>query len=262
MANLDPFAQEAARQGAAGGQQANAALSVLLQQLMNGGTQEMQRQLAERLSEVNRVRAQAARYSPEAALADAQGLINQTLRQAMEKSIPSITRAAEGAGASANSMRALLTQDALAKAAESASAQGIQAVQGYGGIAAQLSGVLEGLTRQDNSGIEAIINTIRLMQEASNASQQSSGGGGRNTGGYQPVGNNNGYNQAATDAWFNRPGGILSNAQQSRQTPFVSYGPAVSDADIATTISKGLGPTQSLFDVPGINTLYNDRITF
>lgn len=259
MANLDPFAQEAARQGAAGGQQASAALSVLLQQLMNGGTEEMQRQLAERMTEVNRTRATQARYSPEAALADAQGLINQTLRQAMEKSTPTITRAAEGAGTSANSMRALLTQDALAKAAESASAQGVQAVQGYGSIAAQLAGVLEGLTRPDNGGIEAILNTIKLMQEASAASQQTTGG--RQPSNYSGMPNNN-YSQQATDAWFNRPGGILSNAQQSRQTPFVSYGPVQSDADIATTISKGLSPTQSLFDVPNINTLYNDRITF
>lgn len=243
----------------AGNKQSNDALSVLLQQLLNGGTEEMQRQLAARLGEVNRVTALRARYSPEAAFADAQGLINQTLRRAMEERMPQILRASEGAGASQSSMRALLTQDAITRASEAAGAQGLTAAQGYGQIGANLSGVLEALTRTDNSSLEAIINTIRLMQEANQTTTTEGGGGGSSSGGGRPSGGRTDsvLGMPSTDNFFYRPGGILSNAAVQRNTAPMVYGPAMTNDQIANTIIAGLKPSESLGSVPNINNLYS-----
>lgn len=249
-----------------GNQQSQDTLSVLLQELMSGGTKDMQAQLAARLSQVNQTNALRARYSPEAALADSQGLMAQKLREAMESQLPTITRSAEGAGSSASSMRALLTQDALTRAAQASSALGVDAVQGYGGIGASLSGTLEALTRQDNGGINAILQAIELMQ-AGNSEQTveggAGGGGSSGGGGARPItGGSSALGMPSTDSFFYRPGGILDSAAQQRaQRPQV-YGPAVSDSAIADKIIAGLGPSQPLSGVPNINALYRNSYSF
>ena len=242
-----------------GNQQSNAALSVLIQQLMAGGTEEQQRQQAARQGEVNANQALRARYSPEAALADAQGLMAQQLRQAMESALPSITRSAEGAGASANSMRALLTQDALTRAAQSSSALGVNAVQGYGGISASLSGVLEALTRGDNSSMTALLQALELMQQGTKETTTTGQDGEGGTTGGRKVTNNSG---SSTNDFFYRPGGILANAATQAATKPVTYGPAMSDSAIVDKIIAGLGPSQSLNDVNGINNLYGSGFQF
>jgi len=250
-----------------GNKQSQDALSVLLQQLMAGGTQEMQRREAGIQGEINANTALRARYSPEAALADAQGLISQQLRQAMEKSLPALTRSAEGAGASGNALRALLTQDALAKAAESSSALGVQAVQGYGQVGANLSQVLAGLVTNRNAGTEEILKAIQLMQQSQQETETEGAvgsiggvrGGGTSSGGGRT---DSVLGMPSTDNFFYRPGGILSNAAQQRNTPMTSFGPVRTDSQIADTIIKGLGPSQSLNDVQGVNNLYRGAYSF
>jgi len=249
-----------------GNQQSTDALSVLLQQLMAGGTADMQQREARIGGEINANQALRARFSPEAALADAQGLIAQTLRQAMEKTLPSITRAAEGSGTSANSMRALLLNDANARAAEAASAQGVAAVQGYGGVGANLSQILASLVSQDSGNTEAILNAIKLMQ-ASESEQTADTTGPAGSGGGRSTGASGGRTDStlgmpSTDSFFFRPGGILANANTQRTTAPTSFGPARSDDQIVAKIVKGLGPSQSLNDVPGINNLYGGGFTF
>jgi len=243
-----------------GTEQGNAALSVLLQQLLAGGTRDMQQREARIGGEINANQALRARYSPEAALADSQGLIAQTLRQAMEKTLPSITRAAEGAGASGNALRALLINDANTRAAESASAVGVGAVQGYGGIGANLSQVLAGLVAQDSGSTEAILKAIELMQQQTTEVETEGGtstGGVRGSSGGSSGGRSDSVlGMPSTDSFFFRPGGVLANAAQQRATGPTSFGPAVSDSRIADRIIAGLGPSQSLNDVQGINNLY------
>lgn len=243
---------------------ANDALNVLLQQLLNGGTMEMQQAQAARGTEVNRTRAQQARYSPEAAFADAQGLMAQLLRQAMEGALPKITRAAEGAGTSANSMRALLTQDALTRASEASAAQGLNAAVNYGQIGANLASVLERLTQPDNAQMEGLLGTIRLIQSANQAAGGgSSGGGSRGGQVYDPNATSRAATQRATDEWFNRPGGILSNAQQAARTGMQYYGPAPGYTDqLIDTIAKGLPTDQSLGGVPNISDVYTTGLRF
>lgn len=247
-----------------GTSQSNETLSALIQQLLNGGTQDMQRQQAARQGEINANQALRARYSPEAALADSQGLISQTLQQAMERALPSITRSAEGAGASGNALRALLTQDALTRASQASSAVGVGAVQGYGGIGAQLSGVLENLTRSDNSGMDALLQALQLMQESTQVTETDGGIGGGSSGGgtRRPGGSYGETGMPNTNDFFNRPGGILSNAALQRATPPQVFGPALSDAQILDTIQQGLRPSQSVRDVANINTLFTDRYQF
>lgn len=249
-----------------GTSQSNDALSVLLQQLLNGGTEEQQRQLAARLAEVNQVNAQRARYTPEAAFADAQGLMSQMLRQAMEGSVAQLTRGAEGAGTSAGSMRALMTQDALTRASEASAAAGLSAAQGYGQIGANLSGVLEALTRQDNSSIESILSTIQAMQNASQTQTTEGGattvGGGRITTTGSGSSSGSVLGMPSTDNFFYRNGGILSDAAEQRKQSMQVYGPAATSMQIADTIQRGLSPSQALADVPNINELFTTGLRF
>lgn len=156
--------------------QSLAALNLLIKQLLGGGTQQMANDEAVRRGEINSVQAQRAGYSKDAAFGDAQGLIAQTLRQAMEKMLPSITRAAEGAGTSGNAMRALLMQDAQTRAAESASAAGVNAAIGYGNVAGNMNNTLEALTRPQDAATNALLNALQIAKGAvTNSTTNTSG---------------------------------------------------------------------------------------
>lgn len=150
--------------------QSLAALQAYIAQLMGGGTQAMANDQAQRQGEINRTRALQAGYSKEAAFADAQGLISQTLRRALEGNAATITRAAEGAGTSQNAMRALLANDASARAAESASVAGLQAATQYGGISANLAGTLEALTRPNDQVSQALAQALSIAKGATQSS--------------------------------------------------------------------------------------------
>jgi len=157
-----------------------AALTQLLQQLLGGGTQEQRDEQIRRLTEIQNVQGQRAGYTKQNAFADAVGAQNQQSRLALEKLLPSIIAAASGAGTSKGSMRALLTQDAANKAAESAAALGLKASVDYGNISNGMNQVLEALTRQGNPITDALLKAIELSK-GNNANQISGGSvtGGR-----------------------------------------------------------------------------------
>lgn len=147
--------------------EALAALNGLIQQLLGGGTQAQAQDRANRLSEIDAVRALRGDYTKEAAFGDAQGAMAQQMRATLEKLLPSIVRAAEGAGTSQNSMRALMLQDAASKAAESASALGLKAAVDYGGLSGNYSQVLEALTRaQQDPVMEALLSALGISKGA------------------------------------------------------------------------------------------------
>lgn len=128
---------------------------------------------AERQKETTAVRDTRQAYSKDAAFADAQGLMNQELQKAMQDAMQTINTGAAGAGASAGSMRALLTQQAADNAAQSAAALGAnQAVQ-YGGISNQASGILEMLTRPDDTSLTALMSALAIQQRANEAQKSS-----------------------------------------------------------------------------------------
>lgn len=152
------------------GAQALQQLYTLINQLMAGGTRQMLEDRARRQEVLNKTTQQQAAYSKEAAFGDAQGAMAQQSRRTMEALMPSITRAAEGAGTSANSMRALLVQDAANKAAESASALGLKAAVDYGNISTNYAQVLEALSRPDTTAINALLQAFNVAKGAETSS--------------------------------------------------------------------------------------------
>lgn len=143
-----------------------AALNALIQQLMGGGTQAMAQDKAKRQQEVQYLQGQRAGYSKEAAFSDAQGAMNALLQRALEEQMPTLVRSAEGAGTSANSMRALLTQNIANKAAESAALLGLQTASSYGGVATGMSNTLERLLAVEDPVTQALINALNVAKGA------------------------------------------------------------------------------------------------
>lgn len=143
-----------------------AALNLLIQQLLGGGTQEMAQQQAQRQAEINNVTQSRAGYTKEAAFNDAQGLIAQTMQQTLQQLLPGINRAAAGAGTSQNSMRALLTQQAAEQAAQAGAAQGLTAAVNYGNINSSLSQVLQQLTQPNDAATTALLNALQIAKGA------------------------------------------------------------------------------------------------
>lgn len=134
--------------------EAFAILLDFIKQTAGGGTEEQRRQRAERNTEIARTRALGGDYSKTAAFADAASLMAQNLRKSLEANMPAISKGIQGAGTSASSMQALLGQKLATESAQAASALGADQAKAYGGISANLQGVLEALTRIDPS-IEA-----------------------------------------------------------------------------------------------------------
>lgn len=133
----------------------------LLQLLASGGTPEQQAISQARQEEITSTRNQRQQYSKEAAQADAQNLVNKAIADALRTARPEITRAAEGAGASKSSQRALLTQEAAIRGALEGAAQGTALSTSYGQVSNQLSAILENLTRQDpNSPVQLLAQSI------------------------------------------------------------------------------------------------------
>lgn len=150
-------------------------LTTLLQQLASGGTPTMQQASSARTGEVQNLETQRAGYSKEAAFADAQGLIAQTMRQALEKLIPNINSASLGAGASQSSMRALLTQRAAENASQAGAAEGIKAATNYGQVAGGISDVITRLLSVQDPSAQLLIQAIGAGKGGSSGGVSSGG---------------------------------------------------------------------------------------
>jgi hypothetical protein len=220
-----------------------AALNLLIQQLLGGGTQEMAQQKAERQAEINNVQATRAGYTKDAAFNDAQGLIAQTLQQTLQQLIPGINRAAEGAGTSQSSMRALLTQQAQMQAANAASAQGLNAAVQYGNINTGLSGVLQNLTQPDNSVTQALLSALNTAKGATTSSTtsgttQTDGTSNVNTTGSSSQQGTSNQN-SNTSTGKNTGAGTTNNP--TNVDGLVYYGPQTSTLDTASQAAAGSG---------------------
>ncbi len=123
--------------------------------MVAGGTIEQKAQQGERQKEIERNRTTQDKYTKEAAFADSKALGDYFTRILTEQQMPSILRGAEGSGASQGTTRALLTEQAIARNAESATKTGLDAAVGYGQINNQLASTLEALTRSDPNGVAA-----------------------------------------------------------------------------------------------------------
>jgi hypothetical protein len=151
-----------------------AALEALITQLMSGGTPQMKEELNRVAYEMAQARGLRSEYSKSAAFNDASGAMAQTLRQSLEKMLPSIHRAAEGSGTSANSMRALLLQDAATRSSEAASAIGLKAAVDYGNISTNLTNALATLAGKSDPVTAALINALNISKGSVTNTQEDS----------------------------------------------------------------------------------------
>ena len=165
-----------------------AALNELIAQLMKGGTPQMQEQLARIATEMSSARQIRSDYSKEAAFGDAQGAMAQTMRQSLEKMLPALTRSAEGAGTSANSMRALLLQDAATRSSEAASAIGLKASVDYGNISTNLTNILGQLASQSDPVTAQLMSALGIAKGAVTTSDKQSSGSSSTTGSQETSG--------------------------------------------------------------------------
>lgn len=143
-----------------------AALDKLIAQLEAGGTDNMLVDRANRLAAILSAQTQQAAYSHDAAFRDAQGAMDQETRRVMQSILPQMTRSAEGAGTSQNSLRALLQQQAAQQAAESASAIGLKAATDYGQVSNGISAILAQLVAIKDPAADALLQALGIAKGA------------------------------------------------------------------------------------------------
>lgn len=225
--------------------QSLAALEAYIQQLMGGGTGEMKATKKTKNNEIVNLQQDRDGYSKEAAFADAKGLMAQTMRQALEKLIPSINQSAMGAGASQSSMRALLTQRAAENAAEAAAAQGLNSAVQYGGVANGMSAIIERLLAQQDPAAQALIQALGVSKGAVNNSTTNYSETGATTG------TASGTKQSAATENKNISYSPVSGFPMANLAPvgpqassFQSFGPLQTDLSAAIDRLKYTGTTQ------------------
>lgn len=194
------------------------ALETLISQLMGGGTPQMQEELNRIAQEMGSARALQSNYSKEAAFGDAQGAMAQSLRQSLEKMLPSLTRSAEGAGTSANSMRALLLQDAATRSSEAASALGLKAAVDYGNISANLSNTLAQLATKSDPVTTALLNALGIAKGAVTSSTENTSNYSNTSGTVNTVGT---VNTTGTQDQYT-PGAVNTREYEGSELPTLS----------------------------------------
>lgn len=152
--------------------EALALLMQFLQSAMSGGDPATKAMQKERQTQIASTRTSLGDYSKGAAFSDAAAMIAQSLRKSMESAMPAISKAIQGAGTSSSSMQGLLAQRAAVDASQAAGTLGAQQAASYGNIASSLQGVLEALTRPDNSNNANILGALSLLKNQRNASTQ------------------------------------------------------------------------------------------
>lgn len=184
--------------------EAEAALMLMIKQLMGGGTQQMAQDRAQRQQEIQAVQQQRQGYSKSQAFADAQGAMAKQMSDAMMSTMPQLVRASEGAGTSQNSLRALLVADQQRRAAESASALGLKAAGDYGNIANGMSSILQQLTQPDNTVSNALLQALNIAKGVHVNTTDNSTSGSTST----TIGNSNTNTTGSTSQTSDTNGGF------------------------------------------------------
>jgi len=150
ITNFDPATQEA--------------LNTIIQQLLGGGTSDQQESNKKRQALISFVEQMLGQYSKQAAFDDASNLMKYNLQQSMEKNMPAIAKAIEGAGTSAASMQGLLAQKLATDSATQAGALGAEQAKSYASATTNLAGLLEALTRPDNSIVNSLLSALQIAK--------------------------------------------------------------------------------------------------
>ncbi len=159
-------------------------LQEFIAQLMSGGTANQKGEMQKRDAMTQFVTNLLGLVSPEQAKADAQGLMSLNLQQSMEKQMPALQKAIEGAGTSASSMQALLANRIAQDAALNASALGGEQQKAYAQSRAQLASLLEAFTRPQNTVENTLIQALNVLKGAvtnTNSTRYSSQNSSQNT---------------------------------------------------------------------------------
>ena len=125
--------------------------------VIRGGTESQRETETQRKSEIDRTRKQQGDYSKDAAFSDAQFLIDKAISDALEKAMPEIVAASEGAGTSKSTFRGLAVEKAAERGAIEGGALGAQLSVGYGQIWNQLESMLVEMTKQDPNSQAAML---------------------------------------------------------------------------------------------------------
>jgi hypothetical protein len=163
-------------------------LQEFIAQLMSGGTANQKGEIQKRDAMTQFVTNLLGLVSPQQANADAQGLMSLNLQQSMEKQMPALQKAIEGAGTSASSMQALLANRIAQDAALNASALGGEQQKAYAQSRAQLASLLEAFTRPQNTVENTLIQALSALKGAvttTNSTRTSNQNSSQNTTGQQ-----------------------------------------------------------------------------
>jgi len=155
--------------------EAQASLQLLIQQLTEGGTSEQRRSKDNRNQTEALIQGLLGSVSPDQAFEDAKGLMALNLQQSLEKNMPAIQRSIEGAGTSASSMQALLSQSLARDSALSAAALGGQQAASYARERSNLAGVLENISKENNTVTASLLEALGIAKGAQTSTQETFG---------------------------------------------------------------------------------------
>jgi hypothetical protein len=158
-----------------------AALESLISQLSSGGTAEQKKSSADRQGVLNQVKGLMEAVSKDQAFNDAKGLMALNVQQSMEKNMPAISRSVAGAGTSASSMQALLSQQLVRDSSLAASSLGAQQEQAYAAQRSNLANTLEALTRENNPVTTALLQALGVAKGSITDTTQTGGSSSTST---------------------------------------------------------------------------------
>lgn len=128
------------------------------------GTPETEQASRQIQGEISTLQQGRAGYSKDAAFADSKAFIDKATRQLMEQILPGLSTAIEASGTSGNAVAGLLTNDAVARAAENAATLGIKAAVDYGGVFDQQSSLISGLIDKSPVALNALLATLGVAK--------------------------------------------------------------------------------------------------
>lgn len=148
---------------------------------------------------INRISEILPQFSKQAAMTDAKSLIESQAIAEREKNMPALQRAVEGAGTSASSMQALLSQKFITDTARAAQAAGAEQARAYGGITSSLSGALASLAASGDPQQKLLADILQTQMQGETAREVSKTGAGASIAGAS-IGANASRANAATAA--------------------------------------------------------------
>lgn len=152
------------------------ALNDLIAQLSGGGTASTKAQADQIKEQLAVLLQKQGDYSKEVAFADAEGAVRMLLRQNMEKLLPQIDNAAQGAGTSQSAMRALLLQRAAENSADLASSKQLEAAVQYGNIGNGVAGSITNLLQLGDPTTNMLLNALNISKGAVSSTSTSESG--------------------------------------------------------------------------------------